>query len=251
MFRSLKRKFRKILTCLKHIEGPVKYRFICNDLLGREILHQLTIAEQTIHIRSHTPDFKVAINSLVKDEYGYLRIDNPKIIIDAGANIGTSALSFAKQYPDARIICIEPEDQNFSLLQKNIASHRNITAIQSALWGTPKKRPIKNRFTGHWGYTISETENKTESTGQEIECLTIGLLMEKYEIATIDLLKMDIEGAEKDVLENSSAWIDSVKVMTVELHDKICQGCDRAFYLATGDFKTFEKHAEKVTAYRN
>ncbi len=75
--------------------------------------------------------------------------------------------------------------------------------------------------------------------------------MEKYSIDKIDLLKMDIEGGEKNVLENSSDWIDSVDIITVELHDRICVGCDRAFYLSTKDFKTFEKHGEKITAYKN
>ena len=75
--------------------------------------------------------------------------------------------------------------------------------------------------------------------------------MKEHDIDSIDLLKMDIEGAEKDVLEKSSGWIDRVDVLCAELHDRICMGCDRAFYLATKDFRTFERHGEKITAYRN
>jgi FkbM family methyltransferase len=44
----------------------------------------------------------------------------------------------------------------------------------------------------------------------------------EHGIESIDLLKMDIEGGEKDVLEKSLGWIDSVDTMTVELHDRIC-----------------------------
>jgi len=74
--------------------------------------------------------------------------------------------------------------------------------------------------------------------------------MNEHGIESIDLLKMDIEGGEKDVLENSQEWIGSVSAMTIELHDGISMGCSRAFYLATKDFKVFETHGEKVTAYR-
>lgn len=137
------------------------------------------------------------------------------------------------------------------MLLKNTQGYPNVTAIKAAIWGSDDKRTIQNRNTGHWGYTISETENQVESTGQEIDCLTINSLMKKHEKEFIDILKMDIEGGEKDVLEKSSEWIDAVNVITVELHDRICMGCDRAFYLATQDFKTFEKHGEKVTAYRD
>ncbi len=192
----------------------------------------------------------MAISSLYLQEYEHIRCADPKVIVDAGANIGSSAISFAKTYPNARILAVEPEESNFNLLLKNTDRYGNIVPVQAALWGTNGKRTIQDTGTGHWGYTVSNTPDQTESTGQEVECLTIIALMEKYHIDKIDILKMDIEGGEKDVLENSSDWIDSVDVLTVELHDRICLGCGRAFYLATQDYATFERHGEKVTAYR-
>jgi FkbM family methyltransferase len=199
----------------------------------------------------NTPDLKLAISSLVKKEFDHIRSTSPKFIIDAGANIGTSAVFFAKKYPAAKIIAVEPEDGNFKLLLKNTSSFQNITVIKAAIWGSVEKRTVQNRFTGHWGYTVADTHNKIESTGQDINCITIDSIMKDFNIEKIDLLKMDIEGCEKDVFENSSGWINSVSVITVELHEGICAGCRRAFYLATKDFKTFEKHGEKITAYKD
>ena len=183
-------------------------------------------------------------------EYDYLSLSSPKTIIDAGANIGTSSIFFARKYPGAHILAAEPKISNFELLKKNTQNYHNIVPIKAALWSKNCTRTIQNRFTGHWGHTVSETENRTESTGQKVNCVTVVSLMEEHGIESIDLLKMDIEGGEKDVLENSQVWIDSVDTMTVELYDRICMGCDRAFYLATEDFVKFEKHGEKVTAYR-
>jgi FkbM family methyltransferase len=244
------RKLKRLLRYYKAIEGLGSCLCILDKFLKRKMVRMIRIEGTNIYVRTNTSDLDVAISSLCKKEYDHIRSINPKIIIDAGANIGTSAIFFAKKYPNARIIAVEPEESNFDLLLKNTGSFKNIVALKAAIWGVADKRTIHNRFTGHWGYTVADTHNKKESTGQEINCITIKSLMEEYSIDTIDLLKMDIQGGEKNVLENSSEWINSVEIMTVELHDKICMGCDRAFYLSTKDFKTFEKHGEKVTAYK-
>ena len=233
------------------MEGYGSHLCVLDEQLKREMVRKITIGGTNIRVRTNTSDLRVAITSLYEKEYDYIRCSNPKFIIDAGANIGTSAIFFAKKYPNARIIAIEPEEDNFDLLLKNTRDFKNIIAIKATIWGVADKRTIQNRSTSHWGFTISDTHNKTESTGQEINCITIRSLMETYSIDTIDVLKMDIEGGEKNVLENSLDWIGAVDVMTVELHNRICKGCDEAFYLATKDFKTFEKHGEKVTAYKN
>ncbi len=251
MIQEIIIKLKRFFYYHKAIEGFGVYICALNDLLRNEIVRIINIGGNSIYIRTNTPDLSVAISSLFEKEYDNIRSLNPKFIIDAGANIGTSAMFFAKKYPNAQIIAIEPEESNFNLLLKNTNNYDNIVAVNAAIWGIDGKRTVQNRFTGHWGYTVSETHNETESTGQEINCITVESIMNEYGIENIDIFKMDIEGAEKNVLENSSNWIDSVAIMTVELHDRICMGCARAFYLSTKDFRDFEKHGEKVTAYRD
>jgi FkbM family methyltransferase len=250
MIYKCKSKLEKFLIYHKAMKRGL-YLCMLDKLLQREKVRMISINGMNIYVRTNTSDIYVAISSLFEKEYDHIRATNPKFIIDAGANIGTSSIFFAEKYPDASIIAVEPEESNFDLLLQNTSNYDNIIAIKAAIWGSSDKRTIKNQFSGHWGYTISNTQKRSKSTGQEINCITIGALMEKYGIDTIDLLKMDIEGSEKNVLENSSDWINSVEIMTVELHDRICMGCTRAFYLATKDFTTFEKHAEKITAYKH
>lgn len=74
--------------------------------------------------------------------------------------------------------------------------------------------------------------------------------MDEYDLDFIDILKMDIEGSEKNVFENAKDWIDKVGMITVELHDRICMGCSRAFYLASREFTRYEMNGEKINAYR-
>lgn len=249
MLGRIRRRLNRYRRYNRAIEGCSSFLCVIDEIFRRERLRMITINKINIYVRTNTSDLNVAINSLFQKEYESIRCSNPSNIIDAGANIGTSAIFFANKYPDARIFALEPEESNFEILIKNTSQYKNIIPIKAAIWGVAAKRVIQYRFTGHWGYTVSDTHNKTKSTGQEVDCTTIGSLMEKYNIEKIDLLKMDIEGGEKDVLENSSDWIGSVRIITIELHDRICMGCDRAFYLSTKDFKIFEKHGEKVTAY--
>lgn len=211
----------------------------------------VTVRGTRIYVRTNSSDIIAAIRNLYDQEYDHIRISNPKIIIDVGANIGSSAIFFAKKYPNARIIALEPEEHNFAILLRNTKNYQNITAVKAAVWGSFEKRTIQIRSASYLGFTISDTNNEIESSGQTVNCTTIDGIMKEHDIDSVDLLKMDIEGAEKDVLEKSSGWIDRVDVLCAELHDRICMGCDRAFYLATKDFKTFERHGEKITAYRN
>lgn len=247
-FRYIRKMIPKLRRCLGVQDLAI---FILDVLAKRHWIRKITISETEIYIRTNTPDLQVAISSLCEGEYKNIRLIDPKYIIDAGANIGTSAIFFSRRYPAAKIIAIEPEQSNFELLVKNTSSIKNITRINAALWGVPARKEIKNRFTGQWGYTVSNTEEQSELTGQEIDCITMDMLMEDYGIKNIDFVKMDIEGGEKNVFEHSSTWIDNVKVLTVELHDRICIGCSRAFYLATENFSLLEKHGEKVTIYKD
>lgn len=248
---KLKRRGKRIREYLQAIDVPDSYWCSFDELLGRERLRAIHIGGVEVTVRTSTPDLRVAIHSLFDKEYDAIRCPDPKTILDAGANIGTSAIFFARKYPNAKILAVEPEAGNFELLQKNVRNYKNVIPVKAAIWGSPGMRMVQNRFTGSWGFTVSETHKKSQATGQEVECVTIPSLMKEYGMERIDLLKMDIEGGEKDVLENAADWIDRVGVMTVELHDRICMGCDRAFYLATKDFVRFEKSYDKVTAYRS
>lgn len=250
MSRKVGHKLKRFSETLNALEGVGPYVCMFDELRKREVVRKVMIRGRSIYVRTNTVDLDVAVACLYHEEFGHVRLPSPKFIVDAGANIGASTIFFSERYPDAQIIAIEPEENNFDLLKKNIESRPNIDAMRAALWGYDDKRKICNRHTGNWGYTVAGAASDIQSTAQEIDCVSITSLMKKYDVNSIDLLKMDIEGSEKNVFEHSSSWIDTVKVITVELHDKICEGCTQTFYSAASDFQSFEKHGEKVTAYK-
>jgi FkbM family methyltransferase len=221
------------------------------DILKLRRLKKVCVENVDLYLRTWSPDFAVTVSIIFDAEFGSIRCAQPRVIVDAGAYIGVSSVWFARRYPEAKIIAMEPDEENYALLLKNTREYKNIHPLKAALWKANCTRALLDRHTGPWGYTISETRNATSSTDKDVQCLTLGSLMKRYDVDHIDLLKLDIEGAEKEIFPSSATWIDKVDIITVELHDRICEGCSSAFVAATTSFSYFEKSGEKVTAYRN
>ncbi len=80
--------------------------------------------------------------------------------------------------------------------------------------------------------------------------LTILDVMERFGLDHIDLLKLDVEGAEAEILAASAPWIDRVEMIVAELHDNVRPGCTAAFEMATASFPIEESRRENVFASR-
>jgi FkbM family methyltransferase len=234
----------------RHAVGPRIWKFVADDLIGRSRVVTISIDGRQLCVRTNTPDLEVVNDCLVEREYADVRANDVHVIIDAGAHIGAASMHFAATYPDARIIAIEPQRDNYELMVRNTADLHQITPIFGALAETAGERALGDRGTGNWGYTIVASD-EADPTGEIVSCVTIAELLDEYDFGAIDILKLDIEGGELAVLADCDGWIDRVEVITLELHDRIARGCSRAFYLATKDFSRFETHGEKVTAYKH
>lgn len=244
-------KMRRVAFYLHVFEGRGAISVGLDQLFRRQKIRLIKIKGIALHVRTASPDITVAISCLYYDEFGGILARNPKIIIDAGANIGASTVAFAEHYPRATVIALEPELDNFELLVRNTKLYPNIIPINVALWGASEERELYARTTGYWGYSLFNLHDSDGSAGQLINCVTIPELMRRYSFDRIDLMKMDIEGAEKNVLENAKHWIEKVEIVLVELHERLVAGCESSFYEATKKFERFEKHGEKMVAYRN
>ena len=72
--------------------------------------------------------------------------EEPEIILDIGANIGVETLRFNKLFPNSKIICVEPELNNYKVLLKNIENKKNIISINKAIWNKVDKVSIENNY---------------------------------------------------------------------------------------------------------
>lgn len=181
------------------------------------------------HWRSGTSDVDLVEDIFVQQEYAFdFYPKEPLRIIDAGANIGLTSIYYKERFPNAHIVALEPDHANYLILQKNTASLDKITTLQQALWHREEPLHIANPSDKPWAYRMQSGSGNTPIPGT-----TIPSLMEQLAWPSIDILKIDIEGAEREVFANRPAWVEQVSVIVIELHDCIHTGCSRNFYLAT------------------
>ena len=142
------------------------------------------------------------------------------LIIDAGANIGASAVFFAQAFPKAHIVAIEPEDDNFELLSEN-ARGLSVKCIRAAVASKPGMIDLVDPGEGSWGFRTS-TSGDGKPTGQSVNCVTIN---EIYQAHALDcfpfIVKIDIEGGEADLFSQSTEWVARTPLIIIELHDWI------------------------------
>ena len=171
--------------------------------------------------------------------YDFQPACQPDVIVDAGANIGLASIYFANRFPRARIIAIEPEESNYRLLEKNVAPYGNIQPIRAALWNEGGMLDLVDPGLGHNGFMTVPIDHGEESVGtvcDQVQAITIQEILENFRIDKIDILKIDIEGAEKEVFQDTSAWIGKVGAIIIELHERMKLGCTRSFYNGSNGF---------------
>ncbi|MCU7843668.1 MAG: FkbM family methyltransferase [Candidatus Thiodiazotropha sp. (ex Monitilora ramsayi)] len=184
-----------------------------------------------------------------QNEYEFTIEAQPKIIVDAGANIGLASIYFANKYPEAKIFSIEPEQSNFNALKKNTASYPNITVIHAALWHENRKINLVDPGLGNWGFMTQEEGKSGSLTSEEkhqVQAITVNDILNDYDVNHIDILKIDIEGAEREVFLDTSSWLEKVGMIIIELHDRMKPGCNRSFYNGSNGFDYEWSQGENV-----
>jgi FkbM family methyltransferase len=139
---------------------------------------------------------------------------NP-IILDCGSNIGLAALYFKSIYPMSELHCFEPDPNNFSLLKINISKNNciNFHLHQKAIWKDNNGIPFIAMSSE--GSRIAE-EGIEQNLIMDTQCFSE--LLNQFE--KIDLLKLDIEGAEKTVLLEEGISFHNVDNLFIEYHGK-------------------------------
>ena len=163
----------------------------------------------------------------------------PRCIVDAGANIGLASIYFANKFPDAKIVAIEPEQSNYELLKANLAPYPQATPVQAALWHRNDETRLVDPGLGNWGFMTEGTGDPTKGAHQTrhtVKAVTVDHILRCFNLEKIDIFKIDIEGAEKEVFADTSAWIDRVDAIIIELHERYKRGCNRSFYCGSKGF---------------
>jgi len=153
----------------------------------------------------------------------------PSTVVDCGANIGLATRYLKQSFPGATVIAIEPDGENFDLLKKNIEGLTAMHALQAAVWPVDGWVDLRRDGLRHSAF---RTQEATDGEGS-IEALSIPGIMKRFGLDRIGLLKIDIEGAEKELFSAADLnWLEKVDRIAIELHDIFKPGCGDAFFKA-------------------
>lgn len=168
--------------------------------------------KSTIRLRGKTSDTKLFYDIIVGEEYAIPDFQ-PDFIIDAGANIGLFSIYFAERFPNTRIIAIEPESGNFSLLSHNTKDYPEVKCICKGLWSSSGRLRIRNPGGAKWAFEVLADPDG------DIEAVGLSDILSSYSpTAQNTLVKMDIEGSDVEVFAANTAWLKQVRALYIEVH---------------------------------
>lgn len=248
------KRIERTLRRFRRLEGEVGLfaatRWLIPTLLRSRTRVPITIRGIPIEIRASTSDLEVALDSLcgefdqLIEQVGHLEHD---IVVDAGGCIGTAAIVFSKAYPDAKILTIEPSPENFKLLSDNVRHYPNIVPVNGALTSESGRMELYDRGMGDWGHSL--LRNSAQNKGQliaTVDCVSVADLLKQNGAAGIDIIKIDIEGGEKDLFSRNTDWVDDTKAICIELHERIVSGCTELFEQVTNGRRNTQMEGEKM-----
>jgi FkbM family methyltransferase len=246
---------RQALKKIRHYHSALGWRgvvvFCFAKLFRTEVTFGARIKEieHTVYVRIPTTDVSVLKQVLIERHYDFQIDYSLRTIVDAGANIGLSAVFFANRFPAAKIVAIEPEESNHKLLIRNTAPYPNITPIRAALWRSNDFVSLVDPGAGSHGFQTTEFPADSQNHGKFVPATTVDELMSNLGWASLDLLKVDIEGAEQEVFKSSSEWINRVRFIMIELHDDIRPGCRESFVNGTRGFQNAGQCGESIMVF--
>lgn len=183
-----------------------------------------------IFLRRFSSDFAVFNQVFIAEEYKPLillaSLNNVKVhtVVDLGANIGLTSIFLSTKYPNSKVYALEPHLGNYEMLRENISINalENIKTLRLALWHEAGDVTLANDFADQreWANRISDT-----SSGTSVPANTLDFICKREKIEKIDVLKIDIEGAEVAILKKDSTirrlLKDQVKIIAIELHGSL------------------------------
>ena len=213
-------------------------RFKTNRLSGIRLPHN----PYPVHLRPGTSDIPTFYQVYWHEEYNIPLPFQPEFIIDAGANIGLAAIWYAQHYPNAQIISVEPEQSNFDQMLINTKLCRNVVCLKAAIDpvndGTLN---ILDSGEGNWAFTTGRSVDENSRLVDQVRTRSLDSIMSEFGRDIIDILKIDIEGAEKELFETGfEKWLPRSRCVVIETHDRIKKGCSEAVEKAISKF-SFER----------
>jgi FkbM family methyltransferase len=194
----------KLPAGLKPQEWTIRFRY--PDPIGLVVLH----------LRANNGADAFVHSEVFENHYYRLPLRvAPATILDLGANIGLSAIYFARCYPGSRIACVEPMPGNLKLLIRNLRENAVEAEVIAAAIDAKDGVVAMEYGAADYGHKIAPA---TTSASLEVASVSVPSIMHRLGWDRIGLLKIDIEGHEHVLLSNACEWLADVDALCVEYH---------------------------------
>lgn len=168
--------------------------------------------------RPGTTDLLVLEQVFLDGEY---RVDpiapeSIEYIMDLGSNIGVTAMFWAQRHPKARMVLVEPDPENFKLLERNTAAFADRCVLIQAAVSDQRGETRFFRSDREYGHSILKGDDSVSEI--VVRTLTVSDVLTEAGFPQVDLLKMDIEGGETLVMPTIATWKFAPRYFIAELH---------------------------------
>jgi FkbM family methyltransferase len=184
-------------------------------------------------VRGATSDTYTLQEIMIRQVYAGLKntIPHCETVIDLGANIGLASLYMAALYPQCRILAVEPHSQNVEILKRNLhvlTSTSQAAILQAAVWSRAAILEFQP-FADPGAYdsvTVHEAAaptDKSDATYRSPEAnrvagMPMSSIINRSGFGQVDILKVDIEGAEVELFSGDLSWLERVRSIAIEFH---------------------------------
>ncbi len=193
-------------------------------------------------------EYQPAIDILKKE----IKSDAEIRIIDAGANVGYASIFFKANFPNAKILSIEIDADNFLQVQRNfdLNNFTSLIPVRKALWKRKANLEIKRDFRDktECSYYVEEADGPASLEGYSLHDF-----MRDQGWDFIDILKIDIEGSERYLFESdelADSLLSKTKILAIEIHDEFNIRPAIYKHLTRNGFRHFA-HGDLTIAHRS
>lgn len=221
-----------------------------------------------VFLRSTIADHATFKQCLVTNQYDFLSLPQAArlrnvykttldsgqrpLIIDGGANIGLATIWFARHFPEAHIVAVEPDDNNFDLLRKNTEHlDKQVTLIKGGVWHRTARLGITNPEAGAAAFRVGELP---EGSTHGVLAYSIDDICSRVNNPTPLIVKLDIEGSQVQLFSENTAWVSRTDLITLELDDWLLpwQGTSRNFFRCLSQHPfDYLLHKESIFCFRD
>lgn len=183
-----------------------------------------------VYLRPNTSDLSSFREVFVSHEYGMnksifydytdekyksvLKRGRTPLILDLGANIGLASRYLTKFFPLADIFMVEPGADAVQVAHMNIKNFNRLKIFKAAVWNEPGVLFLGKSTCATTRSIVRDSNDMCD----QVKSLTVDELIAGRE-ADLFLIKIDIEGSEKNILSSCSTWLRSMPIIMIEPHD--------------------------------